>query len=216
MTTIAFFDLDYTLLNTSSGLEYLREIIWQRRAPLWLVGYIGVRYRLNSLDFGEANAWLIKHVGKHGKTEAVQFFRQWVAKRVFPRLTPSGKAQIAWHKKQGHQVIILSASIEEIVQPVTQYLGLEMDYLCTHLAVVNDHYTGKLDGPLCYGVGKVHWAKQWCMQNKLNFPESAGYFYTDSSSDVPLLELVQHPIAVNPSPKLAKIAKSRGWPIVTW
>ncbi len=216
MTTIAFFDLDYTLIKTSSGIQYVQEIIWQRRAPLWLVGYIAVRYQLKSFDYGEANAWLIKYAGRYGQTEAKQFFQEWVARRVFPKIVAAGKAKIAWHKSQGHRVLILSASIEEIVRPVAEYLGLGTDYLCTHLEVVDNNYTGMLDGPMCYGTGKIHWAKSWCAQNNLPFPEALGYFYTDSSSDAPLLELVQHPVAVNPSRKLAKIATTKNWSIVQW
>jgi phosphoserine phosphatase len=87
------------------------------------------------------------------------------------------------------------------------------DYLCTHLSRQGDKYTGELDGPLCYGPGKIEWAKIWAAKNGLDFPETVGYFYSDSSSDVPLMELADHPIAVNPSKKLAKIAEHRGWSI---
>jgi phosphoserine phosphatase len=92
-------------------------------------------------------------------------------------------------------------------------LGLGPDYLCTRLAVQDDRYTGRLDGPLCYGPAKVYWAKKWINENRLDFPQAIGYFYTDSSSDLPLLELAARPIAVNPSRKLAKIATARGWAI---
>jgi HAD superfamily hydrolase (TIGR01490 family) len=213
MTTVAFFDLDYTLLNTSSGLLYLFEAVRQHRAPLWYVAELGLRYQLKRIDFGRAHARLITWVGRHGQAEAVKFFEEWIPRKILPRLTSAGQARIAWHQQQGHRVVILSASIEEIVQPVARYLGLEEDYLCTRLAVENDRYTGQLDGPVCYGQGKVHWVKQWLAKQGLKFPQAAGYFYTDSSSDLPLLEIVKHPVAVNPSRKLVRVAQARGWPI---
>jgi HAD superfamily hydrolase (TIGR01490 family) len=213
MTITAFFDLDYTLLSTSSGMIYVKESIKQRRAPLWLVAYIGLRYQLKRLDFGQAHARLITYVGRQGYTEAAQFFAALVTDNILPRLNPAGKAKIEWHKNQGHRVVIISASIEEIVKLVAEYLGLGEDYLCTHLAVQNNHYTGELAGPLCHGPGKVHWAREWAVKNKLDFSQAIGYFYTDSSSDLPLLEMAAHPVAVNPSRKLAKIAKARGWTI---
>lgn len=213
VTTTAFFDLDYTLLDTSSGLMYLKEIVRQRRIPFWALAYISLGYQLKMLDFGQTHTRLISHVGKHGYAEAVEFFEEWVTRKLLPRLTPTGKAKIDWHKNQGHRVVIISASIKEIVGPVARHLGLGEDYLSTRLAVQNNHYTGELDGPLCYGPGKVHWAKTWAAQNKLDFHETVGYFYTDSSSDLPLLEIATHPIAVNPSRKLAKIATARGWQI---
>lgn len=213
MSTIAFFDLDHTLLNTSSGIHYAKEIIRQRRAPVWLVAQVGLRYQLKLLDFGQAHTHLIKWVGQRGQVETDEFFKQWVPRQLFPRLVPGGRAKIKWHLDQGHRVVILSASIEEIVRPVAEHLGLGQDYLCTRLAVENGRYTGVLDGPLCYGPGKVEQVKQWLANNKLPFPDAAGYFYTDSSSDLPLLEMVAHPVAVNPSRKLAKIARARGWEI---
>ncbi len=213
MTTVAFFDLDYTLLDTSSGMLYLREIVKQGRAPLWFVGRVGFEYQLKRIDFGEAHARLITKVGREGKAKTTEFFEEWVARRVIPRLTQAGKDKIAWHQDQGHRVVINSASIEEIVRPTAQALGLGDDYLCTRLATEGDRYLGTLDGPLCYDVGKVYWAKKWAEANDLSFPRCAGYFYTDSASDLPLLSLVAHPIAVNPSRKLAKIAKEQEWPI---
>ncbi len=211
MSTVAFFDLDYTLLDTSSGLLYIREALKQRRVPWWIVGQVGLQYQLKRLDFGQAHAHLIGYVGRQGQGETAQFFAEWLPRRLFPRLTGAGQAKIEWHKQQGHRVVILSASIEEIVKPVAEYLGLGQDYLCTRLAVENDRYTGQLSGPMCYGPGKIYWARQWASKNKVDLHN--GYFYTDSSSDLPLLELVAHPIPVNPSRKLAKIAIARGWPV---
>lgn len=213
MTTVAFFDLDYTLLDTSSGMLYIREALRQRRLPLWVVSRTFLGYQLKRLDFGQAHGRLITHVGRHGQSEAAQFFAEWIPRCLLPRLTAAGQAKIAWHQNQGHRVVILSASIEEIVKPVAVHLGLGDDYLCTHLAIKNDRYTGQLAGPLCYGPGKVYWAQQWAQRNNLPFPPATSYFYTDSSSDLPLLEMVSHPSPVNPSRKLAKIAASRGWPV---
>ena len=172
MITTAFFDLDYTLLDTSSGLIYLKEIIKQRRVPLWYVGYIGVAYQLKLLDFGQTHTQLMHYVGRQGRADTLRFFAAWVACHLLPRLTPAGKAKIQWHKNQGHRVVIISASIEEIVKPVAEYLKLGQDYLCTHLAVKNNHYTGNLEGPLCYGPGKVHWAKTWAAKNNVDFPQA--------------------------------------------
>jgi HAD superfamily hydrolase (TIGR01490 family) len=213
MTTTAFFDLDYTLLNTSSGMIYVKESIKQRRVPLWLIGYIGLGYQLKWLDFGQAHERLITYVARRGRSEAAQFFEALVNDKILSHLTSIGQAKIEWHKAQKHRVVIISASIEEIAKPVAEHLGLGKDYLCTHLAVQDDYYTGELAGPLCHGPGKVHWAREWAVKNKLNFSQAIGYFYTDSSSDLPLLEMAAHPVAVNPSRKLAKMARARGWTI---
>ncbi len=213
MNTIVFFDLDYTLLDTSSGLVYIKEAIKKRRISPWLVAHIGLLHRLKLLDFGQSHARLITQVAREGYTEGVKFFEEWIPRALIPRLTVKGRAKIDWHLEQGHRVVINSASIEEIVRPVADHLGLQQDYLCTHLAVHNDRYTGQLSGPLCYGPGKVVWAKKWATDNGLDLSTATIYVYTDSSSDLPLLELATQPVAVNPSRKLAKIAAARGWPV---
>ncbi|MCB0196743.1 MAG: HAD family hydrolase [Anaerolineae bacterium] len=213
MTTTAFFDLDYTLLNASSGVVYVRESVKQRRVPWWIVSYIALSHKLGRIDFGQAHAGLIPYVGKQGFQQTASFFETLIERYLLPRLSKKGREKIAWHQQQGHRVVIISASIEELVKPMAEHLGLGDDYLCTRLAVQDDRYTGQLDGPQCYGAGKVEWVKRWATENQLSFPETIGYVYTDSSSDLPLLELAQNPIAVNPSRKLAKIARARGWPI---
>jgi HAD superfamily hydrolase (TIGR01490 family) len=176
-----------------------------------VVGAIALRYKLKSLDFGQAHAQLMAYVGRAGYRETAQFFAEWLPRRLLPRLTPAGRAKVAWHRQQGHRVVILSASIEEMVKPAAAYLGLGQDYRCTYLAVVNNRYTGQVDGPVCYGAGKIYWANHWATEHGFSLENS--YFYTDSSSDLPLLELVKQPAPVNPSRKLAKIARARGWPI---
>ena len=113
-------------------------------------------------------------------------------------------------------MVIISASIEEIVKPVAQYLELGQDYLCTWLAVQDDRYTGHLEGPLCYGPGKIQWAKTWLAENQLDFPQAINYFYTDSSTDLPMLERVGHPRVVNPDPILRFRAMAKRWRILNW
>ncbi len=213
MPSVAIFDLDYTLLRGSSGLMYVREAIKSGRLPLWMAGYVGLLYRLKILNFGQAHARLITRVARHGPDEAAPFFAEWVPRRLFPRLSPVGLERLRAHRQAGLRVVIVSASIEEIVRPVAQHLNLGNDYLCTRLEVKDHHYTGQLDGPACYGEGKVEWVRRWLVEQNLPFPEAIDYVYTDSSSDLPLLKLARHPVAVNPSPRLEKVARARGWPV---
>jgi phosphoserine phosphatase len=71
--------------------------------------------------------------------------------------------------------------------------------------------TGRVTPPVCYGQGKVVWAERFAAEHDVDL--DAGYFYTDSISDLPLLERVGHPVAVNPDPRLRRLADKRGWPI---
>lgn len=104
MTTTAFFDLDYTLLSTSSGMIYVREIIRQRRAPWWVVSYLGMQYKLKQLDFGQVHGRLITHVGQRGLIKLSIFLQHWQGnisshaclKRAERRLSGIDSRVIAW------------------------------------------------------------------------------------------------------------------------
>jgi putative phosphoserine phosphatase/1-acylglycerol-3-phosphate O-acyltransferase len=107
-------------------------------------------------------------------------------------------------------VAILSAATQYVVEPVARAVGIE-DVLCTRLEVKNGLFTGKVIEPACYGPGKVHYARQYAAQHGAELSDA--YFYSDSDVDLPLLELVGHPVAVNPDKKLTAVARQRGWPI---
>ena len=92
MSTVAFFDLDYTLLDTSSGMLYIREALRQRRVPWWVIGHTFLGYQLKRLDFGQAHGRLITYVGRPGQRETANFFAEWVPRRLLPRLTAAGQA----------------------------------------------------------------------------------------------------------------------------
>jgi putative phosphoserine phosphatase/1-acylglycerol-3-phosphate O-acyltransferase len=92
---------------------------------------------------------------------------------------------------------------------VAEQLGIE--FLCSQLVVADDRITGDVVDPPCYGAGKITWAQRYADEHQAAL--SAAYFYTDSHSDQPLLELVGQPIAVNPDARLKKLAQKRGWPI---
>ena len=91
------------------------------------------------------------------------------------------------------------------------YLGFPGQYLCTFLQSEDGRLTGAIEPPACYGTGKVVWARRFAAEHGVDL--GASYFYTDSISDLPLLEQVGHPVAVNPDPRLRRLATRRGWPI---
>jgi phosphoserine phosphatase len=91
------------------------------------------------------------------------------------------------------------------------YLGIDGQYVCTHLESREGRLTGEVIPPVCYGQGKVVWAERFATEEEVDL--SASYFYTDSISDLPLLERIGQPVAVNPDPRLRRVALNRGWPI---
>jgi HAD superfamily hydrolase (TIGR01490 family) len=137
---------------------------------------------------------------------------RWFVEDVVPHLTERGTQQVAYHKAQGHILALVSASTQYVVEPMAAYLGFAGQFVCTHLESEDGVLTGKIIPPPCYGPGKVVWAERFAAEYDVDL--SASFFYTDSVSDLPLLERVGHPVAVNPDPRLRRLAQKRGWPLL--
>jgi putative phosphoserine phosphatase/1-acylglycerol-3-phosphate O-acyltransferase len=94
---------------------------------------------------------------------------------------------------------------------MADYLGIPGQFVCTHLVSVGGRLTGEVVEPVCYGQGKVVWAERFAAEWGVDLADST--FYSDSISDLPLMERVGRPVAVNPDMRLKRVARRRGWPI---
>ena len=212
----AFFDLDRTLVACNTGrllLQDLRrrgEISFLRalRAMGWLA-----RYYMSMLDL-EVIADKIAH-GMRGTSEREfeERCRRCVEDDVLPRLLPDGLRAIERHRRDGPLLAILSTSPTYITRPVAKILGIE-EVISTQLEVVGGQFTGKVIAPACFGRGKVHWAEAAGKRHSVDL--DASWFYTDSYSDMPMLERVGNRVIVNPDPRLRRTARRRGWTVEEW
>ncbi len=209
---IAFFDMDKTLLSASSGWLYTR-FLWRRKlitlGEMLGVIVISAQYAFNLLNFPQAMARLGRRV-RGGDAEAIrQLCEECVAQDILPRLAPRAVQRLRAHQAAGDYVVLLSASTQFIVAPVARHLGI--DYCCTELEVRDGRLTGQLADKPCYGAGKLHWARRIAEPMGIALHDCT--FYTDSYSDLPLLEAVGTPVAVNPDAKLRRHALRCGWRI---
>lgn len=214
MAVAAFFDIDGTLLAKNSGplyMRYLRRRGQIRRRDVLRTLYFYARYRLNMLDIDAAlersSGWI------RGKSEeaVAEHCRQWYEQTVRQYVQPELVRRLEEHKAQGHLVAILSSTTNYLARPLAADLGIE-HLLVSRLVVEDGRFTGKAEQPLCYGDGKIHWARRFAEAHDVDFAES--YFYTDSASDLPMLEIVGHPQVVNPDIVLGREARRRGWPVL--
>ena len=139
--------------------------------------------------------------------------RDWVAKDVLPLVVPGAREKIAKHRAEGHVLAILSTSPTYVTEPLAEVLGIE-EVISTRFEVASGQFTGRLVGPACVGRGKVHWAEDLVARRQVDLSQS--WFYTDSYTDLPMLERVGNQVVVNPDPRLKRIAKRRGWPVQDW
>lgn len=210
----ALFDLDRTLLDTSSGQLYARYLYrhgQMSRRELARVAWWGLLSNLGLLKMETLIPRLLADAAGDDEQEMRQLCDRWFAEDVVPHLTERGQQRVAEHREQGHVVAIVSASTQYVVRPMAAYLGIGEQYVCTRLESEDGKLTGEVTPPVCYGAGKIVWAERFAAEGGVDL--EASYFYSDSISDRPLLERVGQPVAVNPDPRLRRLARRQGWPI---
>lgn len=214
MAVAAFFDIDGTLIAKSSGplyMKYLRQRGEIRRRDVLRTLYFYVRYRLNMLDIEVALERSSRWIRGRREAAVADRCRHWYEEMVRQYVQPELVRRIEEHKAKGHLVAILSSTTNYLAGPLAEDLGIE-HLLVSHLIVKDGRFTGDAERPLCYGVGKIHWARRFAAAHDVDL--AASYFYTDSASDLPMLEIVGHPQVVNPDLVLRREARRRGWPVL--
>ena len=214
MSTAAFFDLDKTIIAKSSvlafGKPFYREGLLSRRA-IAESAYAQVVYMLVGADeakmekLREAMLTLTKGWNRNHIASIV---RETLDDVVSPIIYAEALELFDEHHAAGHTVIIVSSSPLEVVQPLADYLGAN-DVIATRAEVDHDgNYTGHL-AFYAYGEHKADAMRELAAREGIDLDES--YAYSDSITDAPMLELVGHPVAVNPDKELAKLVKEREW-----
>jgi HAD superfamily hydrolase (TIGR01490 family) len=213
----ALFDMDLTLLDRSSGMLYVRYQLRNgrmRRRDAARAMWWGLLSRIGLLDMHNLIPRMIVGLTGDSVEEARTASNQWFADDVAPHIAQRGRQRVEEHRAEGHVVAIVSGSTQFAVGPMAEHLGIPGQYVCTRLESRDGRLTGQVVPPVCYGPGKVVWAERFADEHGVDL--SASYFYTDSITDLPLLERVAHPVAVNPDPRLRRLAQTRGWPVETF
>ena len=214
---IAFFDLDRTLISENSGKLWVRSELrqghitrWQAiRAFHWLL-----RYQFGLVDLEDALISAISNLEGLGESEMHQRSLRFYRQEVRPLFRPGAFRALSHHRRAGDKLVLLSSTSPYLAGAVREELELD-DALCNHFEVdAQGVFTGKAQLPLCYGKGKLAHARQHAEGSDVTLAECS--FYTDSSADLPALEAMGRPIAVNPDPRLQREARGRGWEIVDW
>ena len=210
----AFFDIDGTLLSVNSAplyARYLRRHGRARRRDLVRTAFYLLQYRLNLLDLDRAFERASEMIRGQREDDVASFCEQWYREVVRDYLVPDVCALVERHRAEGHTIALLSSSTNYLATPLARELGVE-HLLVTRLEVVDGAFTGRAVAPVCYGDGKVYWAQRFAAEQAIDLRES--FFYTDSITDLPVLDLVGHPRIVNPDRLLRRAARKRGWAVV--
>ena len=215
--TVAFFDLDRTLIDVNSGLLWARHerrnghisAVQMVRAVLWTA-----LYHVSVIDMETAVTRALDHYRGVDAEHLAERTRAWFEREVAGRLRPRAAAAMEEHRRRGDALVILTNSSCYEARVAAERWGFD-DYLANEFPTdPSGRLLGAFVPPLCYGAGKVARAQAWLQTRGAGF--DACYFYSDSYSDVPMLQRVALPRVVSPDPRLRVTALRRGWPILDW
>ena len=213
---IAFFDLDHTLLDGANGNLVVKYMVKTRRMGLdavWKAIKFTTLYRLNRLPREEVYRWTFRECGKYSMEELVEMLDESYEQYVMPRLFKEGAECVDEHKAKGHHTVIATAAGEYMSEKVRVQLGAD-GKIAAVAAVVDGRLTDQVEMPMPYGEGKEILARRYAERMGVSLADC--WFYSDSLADVPLLQAVGHPFAVNPQRAVRRIAAERGWPVLNW
>jgi HAD superfamily hydrolase (TIGR01490 family) len=214
----AFFDLDKTIISRSSTLAfgpsfYRHGLISRNQAFRSALGQLIFR-------LGGADHQRMERI----RSEVGALCRGWPAARVseivarhlhqiiLPHVYAEAHRLIAGHRDRGEDVIIVSSSGQEMVGPIGAWLGAS-EIIATRMAVADGCYTGEMEF-WAYGEAKADKVRELAARHGYRLADC--YAYSDSVTDLPLLEAVGHPHAVNPDRALRRIARERCWPVLSF
>jgi len=213
---LALFDLDNTLLDGDS--DYLWGCFLVEHGIVDGETYKTENQRFydqyldGSLDIHAFLRFQLKPLATHSRAQLRQWRKQFLADKIDPILLPKARKLIDQHRQQGDELLIITATNRFITGPIAERCGVP-HLLATEPEVRDGEYTGGVSGTPCFQAGKVEHLQTWLQQRHQNLEGS--WFYTDSHNDLPLLDRVDHPVAVDPDDKLATLAGRRGWPIIS-
>jgi len=213
---LALFDLDNTLLGGDSDHAWgdwlcergiLDGATYKARNDAFYQDYLAGR--LNITDY------LNFTLDIFGRTEMAQldaWHREFMAECIEPIILPKGLALLDRHRAAGDKLVIITATNRFVTAPIAARLGVDT-LLATECEMVDGRYTGRTTDVPCFKEGKVTRLNRWMQENGFTLDRST--FYSDSVNDLPLLEQVSYPVAVDPDPKLMAEAEDRNWPIMS-
>lgn len=214
--SLAIFDLDNTLLGDDSDYLWGRFLIEQGLVDEDDYERENQRfydaYRAGTLDIQAFLNFMLQPLSAHPTARLLEWRARFLQDKIEPIILPEALALLARHRNAGDTLLIITATNRFITEPIAQRLGVP-HLLATDIEFIDGRYTGRPLGTPCFQHGKVERLRAWLAETGRELAGS--WFYSDSHNDLPLLDLVTHPVAVDPDQTLAQYARERGWPIIS-
>lgn len=213
--SLAIFDLDNTLIGGDSDHAWGEFLCEQgivdseeyRRAN----DYFYEQYKNGGLDIFEFLDFALRPLTQLPREQLDALHQQFMQEKIAPILLPKAQELLQRHRDNGDYLLIITATNRFVTAPIAAKLGVD-DIIATDPEEIDGQYTGKVSGTPCFQAGKVARLDQWLAQTDHSLEGS--YFYSDSHNDLPLLERVTYPVAVNPDEILENHANDQLWPVL--
>jgi len=213
---LAIFDLDNTLIAGDSDHSWGEFLVRKKLVDAKEFTLTNDRfyedYKAGTLNMLEYLRFSLAPLTRHSLAELAAFHDEFMAMFIEPMMQPKAEALLAQHRAQGDYLLIITATNGFVTRPIAKRLGVD-DILATDPEIVDGRYTGLSTGIPCFQEGKVIRLQNWLKERGFSMDDA--YFYSDSINDLPLLEKVPNPVAVDPDPKLETIARERAWPVIS-
>jgi HAD superfamily hydrolase (TIGR01490 family) len=214
---LALFDLDNTLLAGDSDFEWAQFLIEQgvldREVYEARNQAFFDQYKAGTLDIHEFLDFQLKPLSRHPRSELEAWHREFMARRILPIIRDSARALVDSHSTDTR--VVITATNSFVTAPIAREFGIA-HLIATEPARRDGEFTGAVEGIPCFREGKVARLQAWLAEQGTSL-EAVGesWFYSDSHNDLPLLERVTHPVAVDPDDTLRAHAEKSGWPVIS-
>lgn len=216
---LALFDLDNTILAGDSDYNWSRFLIQEG----YLDGAIHAEknekfyadYKAGTLDIFAFVEFQFKPLARNPRTVLNQLLKKYVEEVIKPMITEKARALVKRHQDEGDLIIVITATNSFITKPIAELFGIE-NLIGTDPEEKEGEFTGKVSGLPSFKEGKVTRLEAWLKGKNLSLASfEQSYFYSDSHNDLPLMQKVTHPVAVDSDDVLSEYAKSKGWPQIS-
>ncbi len=216
---LALFDLDNTLLAGDSDFQWGQFLISkgllneQEHLAKNLAFYED--YKAGRLDIYAFLDFQLKPLSEHPRSELDALHREYMKEKIQPMITEKARALVEKHRQNGDLLMIITATNSFVTGPIAKTFGID-NLIGTTPEEVNGEFTGKVVGTPSFQAGKITRLKEWLATRGQSLSDfDTTWFYSDSHNDLPLMELVDKPVAVDPDATLKVHAEQAGWPIIS-
>jgi len=213
---MAIFDLDNTLLAGDS--DYLWGVYLSEHGIVDREHYERENarfyddYKAGRLDIYEFLAFSLRPLADNRPEDLERWRGDFLARVIDPLITDAARGLVERHRNAGDTLMIITATNAFVTSPIAARFGID-HLIATDPERVDGHYSGRVEGIPSFREGKVTRLRDWLAERSETL--SGSHFYSDSHNDLPLLELVDHPVAVDPDDRLRVLASERGWPVIS-